>query len=307
MRNVESGYSSDKFRIRYFLRQKKPGSTMSIKTEGAQSIAKAALLLRTLSTFSSSGCSLMQISFLTNLPKATVHRMLAALIEQRLVERPGGTRDYRLGPDIFAFGSGLPDRFDLEKTARPFLEKLADQTGLSIYLGVRCGYDMLCLDKAESGSDEQVLLLDVNDRWPLGIGSFSLVMLAYLTDPEIEEIIEFNQRRVLEEDTLTFQHIWRSIQKTRRNGYAKRTMRSYRGIAGVAAPVFDDKHYPIASICAVSEASRMHGPFLKELAKKLTREAGNITTLYASRQLQQIQAQKWRLAVRGSSRGLVPE
>lgn len=274
---------------------------MTGKTEGAQSIARAALLLRTLSTFGSTGASLMQISMLTQLPKATTHRILAAMMEERLVERPGGTRHYRVGPDIFAFGIAVRESFDLKQLARPSLERVASETGAAIYLGVRSGYDMLCLDKADTASVKHSLLLEVHDRWPLGIGSFSLAMLAFLSEAEINDVIEFNQRRISEEDTLTFKHIQRSIQKTRRNGYAKRTMRSYRGLAGIAVPVFDERRYPIASLCAVSEAGQMSGPYLASLVQKLTREAALITKLYESGRLQQQQHEKWRLAVRGST------
>jgi DNA-binding IclR family transcriptional regulator len=273
--------------------------------EGAQSIGRAALLLRTLSTFGSMGASLMQISTLTALPKATVHRILAAMVSERLVERPSGTRHYRVGPDIFAFGIAVHQSFDLKPIARASLDRLATETRSTVYLGVRSGYDMLCLDKVESESEHPALLLEVNDRWPLGIGSFSLAMLAFLTEAETAEVIEFNQRRVLEEDTLTFEYIQRSIQKTRRNGYAKRTMRSYRGNAGVAVPVFDDRHYPIASLCAVTEAGRMKGVYLNELVQKLKREATLITKLYESGRLQQQQQEKWRLAVRGSAGGRI--
>jgi DNA-binding IclR family transcriptional regulator len=273
---------------------------MTSKTEGAQSISRAALLLRTLSTFGSTGASLMQITTLTSLPKATVHRILAAMMDERLVERPTGTRHYRLGPDIFAFGIAVRESFDLKGVARPSLERLATETGVTIYLGVRSGYDMLCLDKVENTLEQHSLLLEVKDRWPHGIGSFSLAMLAFLTEAEISEVIEFNQRRVREEDTLTFKNIQRSIQKTRRNGFAKRTMRSYKGLAGVAAPVFDERRYPIASLCAVSGASRMNGHYLTVLAQKLIHEAALITKLYESGRLQQQQQEKWRLAVRGS-------
>jgi DNA-binding IclR family transcriptional regulator len=280
---------------------------MNNKTEGAQSIARAALLLRTLSTFGSKGASLMQVSMLTALPKATVHRILAAMIGERLVERPRGTRHYCLGPDIFAFGIGIHDSYDIKRLARPSLERLANETGVTVYLGVRSGYDMLCVDKAQSASELLPMLLDVNDRWPLGIGSFSLAVLAFLTEAEIAEVIEFNQRRISEEDTLTFKHIQRSIEKTRRNGYAKRTMRSYRGLAGIAVPVFDDRRYPIASLCAVCGAGSMHGAYLTDLAKKLVREATLINKLFDSGRLQQQQKEKWRVAVRGSSDSLIPE
>jgi DNA-binding IclR family transcriptional regulator len=280
---------------------------MTASTEGAQSIARAALLLRALSTFGSAGSSLMELSALTGLAKATAHRMLSALVEQRLVERPAGTRRYRLGPDIFAFGIGVHECYDVQRLAGPSLERVAGEAGVTVYLGVRSGFDMLCLAKVEGSAEKLPLLLHVNDRWPLGIGSFSLAMLAFLPEREIAEIIAFNAQRVHDEDTLTYSHMEASIRKTRRNGYAKRTMRSYRGIAGVAAPVFDARGYPIASLCAVSAAGRMNGAFLTSVANKLKREAMLIGQLYESGRLQRQQEENWRVAVRGSSPTPRPE
>jgi DNA-binding IclR family transcriptional regulator len=278
---------------------------MTGTTEGAQSIARAGLLLRALSTFGSTGSSLMDIAALTGLSKPTAHRMLSALVEQRLVERPPGTRLYRLGPDIFAFGIGIHPGLEMKRLARASLERMVTQEGVAAYLGVRCGFDMLCLDRAEGDADKLPLLLEVNARWPLGVGSFSLAMLAFLTEHEMAETIAFNRRRVDAEDTLTYKHIEASIRKTRRNGYAKRTMRSYGGIAGIAAPVFDARKYPIASLCVVAEAGRMNGAFLTALAQKLKREAALIGQLYEGPRLQQ-QDEHWRAAVRGSAPKVAP-
>jgi len=275
-------------------------TAFTVRQEGAQSTARAALLLRTLATFGSMGASLMDISRLTDLPKATVHRLLAAMVDERLVERPAGTRNYRLGPDVFAFGIAVRPCFDLQPLAKASLARLAEETGTAAYLGVRSGYDMLCLDKHVAMPEEAGLLLEVNDRWPLGIGSFSLAVLAFLPEPEIQEVIRFNRRRVSAEDTLTFEHIGGSIAKTRRNGYARRTMRSYKGNAGVAVPVLNDRHYPIGSLCAVAEASRMKGGYLQALVGKLRHEAELIAKLHEGARLQQQQEEKWRLAVRGS-------
>lgn len=272
-------------------------------TEGAQSIARAALLLRTLSTFGAMGASLMEISQLTELPKATAHRILAALLEERLVERPPGTRNYRLGPDIQAFGAPLRAWGSLREMARPALERLAGESGATAYLGVRSGYDMLCVDKADLTADRPDLLLEVNDRWPLGIGSFSLALLAFLPEREVADVVAFNRRRVSEKDTSTFEHIDKSILKTRRNGHATRTTRSFRGLAGIAVPVFDERRYPLASLCIVDDARRMTSPAQARLARALKREAALITHLYESGRLQEQQQERWRLAVRGSVDG----
>ena len=106
--------------------------TTSANSEGAQSIARAALLLRTLSTFGAQGAALMQISALTQLPKATVHRILSAMLDEHLVERPWGTRHYRLGSQVYAFGMSVRNVFDSKTMAQPCFERLAQVTGETV-------------------------------------------------------------------------------------------------------------------------------------------------------------------------------
>ena len=284
-----------------------PPMTIAEKTgrsEGAQSIARAALLLRTLSTFGSTGASLLQIGRLTQLPKATVHRILAALLAERLVERPDGTRNYRLGPEVYAFGVSMLDVFDLKSMAQPSLQRLAKETGETIYLGVRCGYDAVCLDKVQGALESSALILNVHDRWPMGIGSFSLAIMAFLPDQEIRDIIAFNQLR--DADAATFEHIWRSIEKTRKHGYAVRKTRAAHGIAGVAVPVFDRRRYPIASLCAVSSSDRMHGGYLEALATGLQRESELIGAHYKAERLNTNQGVRWRLSSGGPAPNRLP-
>jgi len=118
----------------------------------------------------------MQISALTQLPKATVHRILSAMLEEHLVERPPGTRNYRLGPEIYAFGMSVLDVFDVKSIAQASFDRLAEATGETVYLGIRCGYDAVCLDKRQGHLPQNAEILQINNRWPMGIGSFSLAI-----------------------------------------------------------------------------------------------------------------------------------
>jgi DNA-binding IclR family transcriptional regulator len=269
--------------------------TFPSSSEGAQSIARAALLMRTLATFGAQGAALMQISALTQLPKATVHRMLAALLQEQLVERPWGTRKYRLGPQVYAYGLAVRDVFDLKAMAQPCFERLAHVTGETVYLGIRCGYDAVCLDKRQGNLPQNAEFLQVNDRWPMGIGSFSLAILAYLSDEEIADILAFNRLR--EGDDKTYSKISSSIQKIRKNGYALTKTRSVRGISGVAVPVFDRRHYPIGSLCAVSTQARMTGAYMSGLVTTLKQEAEILSAQYELARLNPTQAETWRSAI----------
>jgi len=273
-----------------------PPMTTSLKSEGAQSIARAALLLRTLSTFGSQGAALMQISTLTQLPKATVHRILSAMLEEHLVERPWGTRHYRLGPEVYAFGMSVLDVFDIKTIAQPSFERLAQTTGETVYLGIRCGYDAVCLDKRQGHLPQNAEILQVNDRWPMGIGSFSLAILAHLPDEEIADIVAFNRLRSGEENT--FSKMSAGIQKTRKNGYALTKTRSARGISGIAVPIFDRRRYPIASLCVVSTLERMKGSYLSGLAATLSHEADIMSAQYELARMNPTQAETWRTAIK---------
>jgi len=288
-----------------------PSSRIPVSTKqasnGIQSISRAALLLRTLATFGSRGASLTQVTALSNLPKATTFRLLTALVDERLVERPRRTRLYRLGPEILSFGISTYNANNLKDISFGSLERISKNWGITAYLGIRNGYDMLCLLKVESECEKLNLIMDVNDRWPLGIGSFSLALLAFLKESEISEIVEFNRRRMAGLDTLTFEYIERSINKTRRNGYAKRVMRSNRGLAGVSVPVFDPLNRPIASICVVSKSERLKNGFLREIIKAMKEESSLIGSTYEDQLLQYQQKETWRLAVRSSYAHRIPE
>jgi DNA-binding IclR family transcriptional regulator len=267
------------------------------KLTGAQTIAKAALVLRSLSTFGSGRATLKDVSEVTGLPKPTAHRILAALRAERLIERPEGTREYRLGPELFAFGAIIADAFDLKGLARGSLERLARETGDTIYLGVRCGFDALCLDRACAASAPDRMFLEVMNRWPLGIGSFSLAILSFLPDPEIAEVVEYNRRRLSGKDLATFERIGPTILKTRSNGYAFRRTSSQRGLAGVAVPVIDRKLRPVASLCAAAGAQRMTGKHLDLVVRSLRREAAAIARKCEVARLRGDARETWRAAL----------
>ena len=275
--------------------------------KGAQSIAKAALLLRTLSTFASPGATLAEISSLADMPKSSAHRILAALVAEQLVERVSGSQNYRLGTDILAFGIALRETFDLKPAARPVLEALATDLGIASYLGVRSGYDMLCLDRCESTEQNHPLIMNVNDRWPLGVGSMGLSVLAFLPEAEMSKVIQFNQRRVDPLDALTFTNIRRSVSKTRLRGFAKRSMHSAERLTGIAVPVFNRRNYPVASVCAVLPSGQLDIKRLVVVVSRLREAGAQLSRVYEDGHLRPYTAETWRHAIQNSQSPRPPD
>jgi DNA-binding IclR family transcriptional regulator len=261
---------------------------------GARAITKAALILKTLSTFGARGATLREISAAGGLPKATTHRILAALLNAHLIERPDGTRSYRLGPELFAFGTTIAEVFDFRGLARASLDRLAAETGDVVYLGIRSGFDGLCLDRVDGAHPPRELALAVMDRWPLGVGVFSLVLLAHLPDPEVREVIDYNRRRVETAEHFSWARMRGAIEDARREGYAFRTLLSRRRIAGVAVPVLDRRHLPLASLCTVGTADRLRDDHLRRVIAALKREADIIATLHETSRERGERREAWR-------------
>lgn len=84
--------------------------------------------------------SLGELTERTGLPRATAHRLAAALEAHGLVERDSGGR-FRLGARLAEMGrsAGAGRHRSLAEVATPVLARLRDQTGESVQLYVRSG------------------------------------------------------------------------------------------------------------------------------------------------------------------------
>ena len=95
--------------------------------------------------------ALPELTARTGLPRATAHRLAAALEAHALVERDGSGR-FRLGPRLAQLAQAASTRphRSLAETAVPVLARLRDETGESAQLYVRSGDTRVCLASLES-------------------------------------------------------------------------------------------------------------------------------------------------------------
>ncbi|GAB2859648.1 IclR family transcriptional regulator [Actinocorallia aurea] len=125
--------------------------------------------------------SVAEICAATDLPPATVHRMLATLSEHGAIERSGRGR-YRLGSRLWRLGHGVPDIRLLRDCARPGLVDLHASTRLPVALVTREGDRLHIIDKIAGRSTVHVweqLGAPALDEHPAG-----LVLLAWGRDPD---------------------------------------------------------------------------------------------------------------------------
>lgn len=123
---------------------------MSAATEAgttSRSIDKALSILELLSR-SPQGLRMIDISRGLELPKSSTHVALEALRRRGYVERDGAG-GYRLGLRLFETANRMLSQMDVRQVARPWLEGLTGQTGLTSHLAALDGADVVYLDRVD--------------------------------------------------------------------------------------------------------------------------------------------------------------
>jgi len=117
--------------------------------------------------------SLADLVARTGLPRATAHRLAAALEERGLLRRVDGR--FALGPTAARLGAAASSGPPLAVAARPALERLRDATGESVQLYVRRGRERLCVVALESPHSLRTIV-PVGAVLPLARGSAGRVL-----------------------------------------------------------------------------------------------------------------------------------
>jgi len=222
-----------------------------------RSVERAIDILRILSFSSAShGMRFQDLQTQTNLPKATLHRLIATLIMQGMVERVTDSNLYYLGLEFLGFGERSSNRLDLRTIVRPHLVGIAKITGDTAHLVIRSGIDAVYIDREEGNFPVRALTASIGTRRPLGIGSASLALLAALPDSEIKEIFRRNRTRLSAYPNFDVTALRKMIQHTRMRGSAINEGRILKGMYGIGMPIMMAGK-PIAAISVSANAKRM--------------------------------------------------
>lgn len=198
-----------------------------------QSVERA---FRIVGCLASGPANLTELAARTDLPKSTVARMLATLVELRAVEQLPDSTEYRVGPMLFAVTRSATSGADLVAIARPHLEALADVTGEATGLAIMDGRDCYYLDHVVSENAVQVRNW-TGERVPLHLVPSGLVLLAGAADEVIDEYLAEPLVRTTPHSTIEPDAVRARLVVTRAQGCEWVSGEFAVDINSVAAPV----------------------------------------------------------------------
>lgn len=246
------------------------------QSTGTQLLDRAVALLNHLGDIGERGARAQEVAKALGLTAPTAHRILAALQRHGLVEREIATKRYRLGLLLFAIGAKAADGTGLRRLCRPALSRIAAQTGDTVFLMARSGFNVVCVDRQEGSYIIGSLTGYIGGQVPLGVGSASLAILAYLPVEEAEIVIEANAGLYEDYNGLNANVIRGQLASVREKGYALDQDQLVAGISALAVPILPQGRDVMAALTINMTSARLPKMRIPELVAQLRKEVVTI-------------------------------
>ncbi|EHR61107.1 IclR family transcriptional regulator [Saccharomonospora cyanea] len=253
---------------------------------GAQSIQRALVLLNLVGVLARDrpeGVSLSELTRVSERPKASVRRVLLALVQAGYVEQDPVTSRYRLGLQAAVLGELASRGADrLGSLSTDSLIRLSDVSEDTAFLTVRHGSYAVCARRQEGPGPIRNYALAVGDRHPLGVGAGSLAILSALPDDEVDAVLATTAPARTHYPRFDDDTLRRLVRRTRTAGYALNDGLVVPGSWAIGVAVNDGTGRPVAALSVASIAERLGGQRREELAEVLRREAETVHAALAA-------------------------
>ena len=213
----------------------------------------------------------------TQLPKATLHRMLKTLVAEGFVRYQESDRTYHLGLNLLSLAYQVLEDLDIRDIARDELVRLRDVTGEAVALAVHDDLKAVYIDLVESGLS--VGPIDkIGSTSELNSSAVGKAIAAFLPPATQSATLRRLPMTRFTEYTITSRRTLKAhLNEVARQGYALNEEEQILGIHGVAAPVFNHLGLVVASVCTTIPSYRYDPPKLGANAQAVMEAAVRIS------------------------------
>ena len=234
-------------------------------TKGAQTADRVLHVLE-IAVEAGEPLELAELSERAGLNKPTTYRLVQTLVERSLLTREPDGRKYMIGSGLVALAGAVINGVAVRQIARPMMTALAEETSETVSLSLLHGRHHVCVAVAE-GRLPIRRVVPIGETVPLYEGTASKAMLAWLPEPDVEEIL-----RWCKEQARNVTRLRADIKKSRDNGYYAAANDRFEGAAAVSAPIFDTLQVR-GAITISGPSNRFTQQSIEQVAPRLRREA----------------------------------
>lgn len=228
-------------------------------------------------------CRFAELEEKSGLPKASLHRLLNELHEQRLVQLDERLMTWTAGYRILELANRIWTRSDIRILARDQLIALNALSGETVQLAVLADTHVVVIDHVESTRSVRHSI-SVGSRAPVYCTGIGKVLLAWCDDARQRDIIGRISFARLTPNTITRQPLLeRELHTTSKRGYAVDEEEYFLGTRCIAAPVVDASGQAIAGISITAPTFRTDQEDLDAWRESLMSAAAEVSRRLAPR------------------------
>ena len=203
------------------------------------------------------GSGVSDISRELSLPKNSVFRIVSTLHAHGYLRRDESTKAFNLSRKLLSLGYAAVDENNLIEKSLDEMRRLRDETGETVLIGTLVQNAGIVLEQVPS-KEPVKFMINIGHQFPLHTAAPAKVMLAFLPLEEADAIIETIQFKRFTEMTITNPLQFRAeLENIRNSGYSVDRGEEVDSLRCVAAPIFNHRGYPLASIWATGPSYRM--------------------------------------------------
>jgi len=207
------------------------------------------------------GASLSKLVDSLDIPKSTIYRHLGTLRKHGYVHMEDN--EYHVGFRFLELGQYTRNRKDAYRLAEDPVKTLAEETGERAQFVVE-EQDRGIYLYIETGEHAVRTGFSVGHEVPLHSTAAGKVILSYLPEDRVSEILTKHELPALTEETITDpKELQSQFDEIRERGYAFNREENIRGLRAVAGPVTDENDEIIGVLSVSGPSHRMKGEWFK--------------------------------------------
>jgi IclR family transcriptional regulator, KDG regulon repressor len=178
----------------------------NMKQETEKSLTKALEILRLFLLSNSNEMALGEISKLSGINKATVHRIVSTLVKYGYLKQPEIKGKYSLDTIFFEFNRVIKNRLRPREVAAPLATRLSQKVHESVSIVLGDGTHPLYHEVFHDMSQvNNIFKIDIDLNVPLQMHCVSMgkIILAYMSEEKLQIYLEKNNLKRFTRNTIT--------------------------------------------------------------------------------------------------------
>jgi IclR family pca regulon transcriptional regulator len=199
--------------------------------------------------------SLVEIANLLGVSRTTPFRLLFTLQTLGYLRQDEQTKRYELTPKVLELGFAYLNTLQLPELARPYLERLRDETGASAHLGILDGSEVVYVARVPARGVSTVSVT-IGSRLPAHATALGKTLLAYQPEEQRKDRLLLSDLHSFTNETKSMiNDLLKELGAIRQQGYAISNGEFESGVRSVAAPIFDSTGNVIAAVNVAAPAA----------------------------------------------------